>query len=914
MLCPGSKILVSVALLSLLSAVAALDDSQVWTSPDAKKASQGTPWDGPALDASQASSAQVFDFASDKEMEEQVENTQNICISMMLLGCMGFMMSNFYLVNWPDEDIKRISWEVISSTVSIFSAVLLFQACNKVVEYYILDGMWIWYQLVVDMVHMLLWFCALQLVLAYLSGAMGTHADVEKKRRSSFKLLEGPLTPRAKLERQKSEIAHMKAVKINTVCWSTLLGHVTGFAAINAWGTLQQAVPRNLIWCSAVPALAVGGIYCIYQGTDYLRKTKTMADGDEDEFEALWGEEVAETEDDVLSLAVSFLVVQVLRFLITGNLPNTEGEDPEGMTHSTLSCELLLLAGLVFGCFDTARIVLRKFLSGKDQKEPEAVLTTHSTHSFELDENHRAAAWFRDIAAMCTAWCLHFSVDWWLSSNLMGEGAVLSVICAVAVTGLALGLIFVLDKLADMDFTDDEVDCSLRALITSLGILIGFSWERSFDAAVGGLAENRVFGLPPPILTLILAIILASMVMPAWKWYILPVVEANKEESHNRGDHHAASVADLLKLAHSHQDEENVSTTNLNEPLLKGHQPEGEQDADHSHARSQEAMEAVTRRLAELEVQNAEKDRSLAEAQRNLAELEMLRTKQGATHAEVADKFRAQLQERDRQLQEHVVKAKVAEDSAKGLSAELELLRRSQGDRGSLVNQLQANSAELRGQVKQLEEELAKARAAAAEKHALAIQWEQRANEAGQRAELDRTSRMQAQQSPQKGLSEELKARTAHLQQELAKATQEVNHTANRLGNLEKENRLLREEVNRLKRESTTRPTPQIWKGHASQPQSGPERRWSVNVTSPHTAAAPQRDPTSAQVSRAGTPQRPAFKPAAFASPYLRVSQPVTHSASAPSRSSLPLSPTKREASRVAPPTGSPQPWTGGQV
>ena len=32
-----------------------------------------------------------------------------------------------------------------------------------------------------------------------------------------------------------------QALKINTVCWSTLLGHVTGFAAINAWGTLQQA-------------------------------------------------------------------------------------------------------------------------------------------------------------------------------------------------------------------------------------------------------------------------------------------------------------------------------------------------------------------------------------------------------------------------------------------------------------------------------------------------------------------------------------------------------------------------------------------------------------------------------------------------------------------------------------------------
>lgn len=30
----------------------------------------------------------------------------------------------------------------------------------------------------------------------------------------------------------------------------------------------------------------------------------------QDEFEELWGEEVAETENDVMSLAVSFLLVQ----------------------------------------------------------------------------------------------------------------------------------------------------------------------------------------------------------------------------------------------------------------------------------------------------------------------------------------------------------------------------------------------------------------------------------------------------------------------------------------------------------------------------------------------------------------------------------------------------------------------------
>ena len=37
-----------------------------------------------------------------------------------------------------------------------------------------------------------------------------------------------------------------------------------------------------------------------------------MADGEEDEYEVIWGECVAETEDEVISLSVSFLIVQVL--------------------------------------------------------------------------------------------------------------------------------------------------------------------------------------------------------------------------------------------------------------------------------------------------------------------------------------------------------------------------------------------------------------------------------------------------------------------------------------------------------------------------------------------------------------------------------------------------------------------------
>ena len=41
-----------------------------------------------------------------------------------------------------------------------------------------------------------------------------------------------------------------------------------------------------------------------------FRNLKPFDSGCQDAFEKLWAEEVAETEDDVMSLAVSFLLVQ----------------------------------------------------------------------------------------------------------------------------------------------------------------------------------------------------------------------------------------------------------------------------------------------------------------------------------------------------------------------------------------------------------------------------------------------------------------------------------------------------------------------------------------------------------------------------------------------------------------------------
>ena len=83
-----------------------------------------------------------------------------------------------------DDDIKRYAWKVISATISIFCAVLLFQGFNGLVEDYCIDGgmklfgieeespLAKFWECFVDIAQLLFWLTSMQLVLAITSGAI----------------------------------------------------------------------------------------------------------------------------------------------------------------------------------------------------------------------------------------------------------------------------------------------------------------------------------------------------------------------------------------------------------------------------------------------------------------------------------------------------------------------------------------------------------------------------------------------------------------------------------------------------------------------------------------------------------------------------------------------------------------------
>lgn len=420
--------------------------------------------------------------------DEQEAKAVNTGVSIMLLGSIGFMMGLFYLVNQKDDEMRKYSWMVISSTISIFSAVLLFQAVNGVVEAYILgEHPEETFELAVSMAHFLAWFLFLQLVLGFLSGSRlsGQRELTEEEKRTT---------------------------ELNLKTGGILLGHLAGFAAINAFAVLQLQLPHTF-WVSLICfPIAWMIVFFLSRLTQAIRTRVAMRDGNEDECEKSWNEEAAETENDVIGLVASFMVVQAFRLLIGGTLPNAEGEEPEAVfsSHSDFQVWLLCSIGLMFVVIEVVRIII---FPCSDERL-----------------NLRLLPQLKNIIAMDYAWCVFFSSEWFVAAHFFTNtgGMMQEITVALFVTAMALALIFVLDKVEDMEATGQAVDSACRAVIKAISVLIGFSWEKAFDTAVADFTEAVTF-FPHPLTKLFLAVLLAALVVPAWRMHILPCVLAFEE-------------------------------------------------------------------------------------------------------------------------------------------------------------------------------------------------------------------------------------------------------------------------------------------------------------------------------------------------------------------------------------------------
>jgi len=234
----------------------------------------------------------------------------------------------------------------------------------------------------------------------------------------------------------------------------------------------------------------------------------------------LWDAETQEAENDVASLSLSFLAVQALRYHLSGVLPHVSGlEVPQHRHSETCVLQLLGMAG-VFSGVTVAIVVL---------VEPVA--------RFFGEESYlkRALLVLQNVFAMSAAWCLLYAPKWGLAWLRVPQVFVaqgfkedpnapwMQVLLAWVVSMVAVTLIFILDKIGDMDATGKNTERIIKSIINAIGILVGFSWEQSFDGGVEAISDLTVqFASWCPVVTKLgLGIFVALVIVPAWRRHIL---------------------------------------------------------------------------------------------------------------------------------------------------------------------------------------------------------------------------------------------------------------------------------------------------------------------------------------------------------------------------------------------------------
>jgi hypothetical protein len=409
------------------------------------------------------------------EHEHSHNSGTAIALSLTLLGMVAVIMSLFYLVNWPDEDIQRATWNILSSTLSIFGAVLIFSALKGITMILFKEELHHGHAAPTKATDLVWPLVRLLLILACFHGTLLLS-------RSTQMLLQA--------------VGAMGA-------------HVVGFALIDFFATAQQlpsfaASPFMSLLEAVLSALVIGGsVMAATVARDRLGPPWRSS---------RWARQCCESEDDSAGLSLGLLICQVVKFSITGHLPPVHGA-PKGKTGTevwSLFGVSMLLVGLVI----MASTLVKKLQS-------EGVRGVR----------RRCASIALIVASMTLGWCLLYWGQWlfwnWTSGEGVGGGDAMSA-KMLMVLGFGLGgfvTIFALDFIADKGLVDRSC---VQGLIDTVGLLLGLSWEACITTAVHGLGE----ALPGKemIIDASVDLFLCLAVIPAWALFILPQALRYAEE------------------------------------------------------------------------------------------------------------------------------------------------------------------------------------------------------------------------------------------------------------------------------------------------------------------------------------------------------------------------------------------------
>lgn len=491
----------------------------------------------------------------EEEAEPEVPHRDGIAAGMLLASVVYMMATLGMASQMKDQVLRKLTLSALNTKISIFIAVLMYQAIKGLFAADEEEGTPSWGRIALTFLGVFSWFCALQVLMVSINFKIFnwtwkiwvyyTKNLDGKKNQDRFEQI---------WEEEREKLFEF---------WATLMGHVVGFACIDAFASLQARMYHNLpaygAWL-AIPFAIVGmcaWYFLIKKFRRHITPHLTSRVNEEEiekKVERL--EEAAEdTENDAIALTISFLVCQAFRLAITGTLPNGEGlpERYASTDHNHTEAPGVEPAfggplaqprtyGDIFYLWLMAFLVLVIVLIWRD-----CACFNKMKECLSEERIERITEVSSDIASMTIAWASFFGMLWLLDTvnqrhcsfsknhfNCGSGGMTGSVLLALCCTLLAYLLIIIIHWSAGrkpwMDKTTNVIWHDLTAsALKAQGLLIGFSWEKSFDLAVEDISD-KVDPASRQMYRVGVSFFVCVMVALVWKLFLLPQVMHFKKE------------------------------------------------------------------------------------------------------------------------------------------------------------------------------------------------------------------------------------------------------------------------------------------------------------------------------------------------------------------------------------------------
>lgn len=403
-------------------------------------------------------------------------DAESFSLSCFLVAFIVSVMVLYHMLHCNHGGVKRTTARVVSLTTSIFAAVLCYGGIKSLLLVIIRPGF----------LGKICLTLALFVALYILTSA------------ALFKIKDG-------------SVIEMRAV-------GAIFAHTTGFAAMYGFsdlGELEIVEEWGATGNVLVVVIAVVVIPLMALAMDIIEDKIAMADGLETLEEKQWREITEDADDDVFSLAISFLVVGLFRYHIRGKIlayePGNIGQPTQTECNYLLGYGMFFAFLVVVGAMliDRFRDEVRNFYDGR----PANVL--------------------QHLNTMVAAWCSLFWAEWQLhiigwESTTIGSCLVIAMFFAFVSCCSVYGLDF-LQHMAKA--RGASINKAVKSLELALGVLVGFSFERAFHVAFEEIAlhaERHGYEWATQVVFIVMSGGIFAVVYSAWVLYILPQSLAEK--------------------------------------------------------------------------------------------------------------------------------------------------------------------------------------------------------------------------------------------------------------------------------------------------------------------------------------------------------------------------------------------------